>query len=51
MKNIYKFLMISLIVTSPALFQSCDDNLDIDPNSSLIASTAFRSVADLQTAS
>ena len=42
--------MISLIVTSPALFQSCDDNLDIDPNSSLIASTAFRSVADLQTA-
>ncbi len=50
MKNIYKFLMISLIVTSSSMFQSCDDNLEIDPNSSLIASTAFRSVADLQTA-
>ncbi len=50
MKNIYKFLMISLIVTSTTILQSCDDNLEIDPNSSLIASTAFRSVADLQTA-
>jgi len=42
--------MISLIVTATGLFQSCDDNLEIDPNSSLIATTAFRSVEDLQTA-
>ncbi len=48
MKNIYKFLIISLIVTSTVSLQSCDDNLDIQPNSALIANTAFRSVADLQ---
>lgn len=48
MKNIYKFLTIILTVTFVTLFQSCDDNLDIDPNSSLIASTAFKNVDDLQ---
>jgi hypothetical protein len=50
MKNIYKFLTLFLTVTFISFFQSCDDNLEIDPNSSLIASTAFKNVDDLQNA-
>ena len=50
MKNIYKLLMMILIAAPTVFVQSCQDNLDIAPNSSLIASTAFRTVADLQNA-
>jgi hypothetical protein len=50
MKNNCKLLIMCLIATSTTFFQSCQDNLEIDPNSSLIASTAFRGVSDLQTA-
>ena len=48
MKN--KFLIGILSIAMLTVSQSCEDNLDIEPNSSLIAATAFRGVDDLQNA-
>lgn len=48
MKN--KILIGILSIAMLTVSQSCEDNLDIEPNSSLIASTAFRGVDDLQNA-
>lgn len=48
MKN--KILIGCLAVATLFGTQSCEDNLDIQPNSSLIAATAFKSVEDLQNA-
>lgn len=48
MKN--KFLIGILSIAMLTVSQSCEENLDIQPNSSLIAETAFRGVDDLQNA-
>jgi starch-binding outer membrane protein, SusD/RagB family len=48
MKN--KILIGCLAVATLFGTQSCEDNLDIQPNSSLIADTAFKNVEDLQNA-
>ncbi|MBL4745579.1 MAG: RagB/SusD family nutrient uptake outer membrane protein [Flavobacteriaceae bacterium] len=48
MKNKFILILASAFIT--LTFQSCEDQLDIDPNSSLIAGTAFKNVDDLQNA-
>lgn len=49
MKKI-KYIFLSGAIIFASLLQSCEDKLDILPNSSLLSETAFRTVDDLQNA-
>lgn len=50
MKKIKNILQIIVLLTGTLFVQSCEDQLEIPPNSNVIASVAFTNVDDLQAA-